>query len=254
MTWHLLFPACWYGKMMDKILLGVRSSFFYLGYYVVTVILSAFFILFFPLLPAKGRHIFASVWCGFILEWLRLCCGVRYKIIGIENLPASPVVILANHQSSWETILFYKLVFPVSPILKKELMGIPFWGWSMRLLKPIAIDRSKPREAGRSLLTQGVDRVATGNSVIVFPEGSRMQFGAVKRFSRGGAKLAVAAKTDIVPIAHNAGYCWPAREFIKKPGLITVVIGEKIETTDRDASELTEIVESWVRQTVAELG
>lgn len=197
---------------------------------------------------------FAAIWCDFILGWLRLCCGVRYKIIGLENLPEAPAVIVANHQSSWETILFYKLVFPVSPILKKELISIPFWGWSMRLLKPIAIDRSKPREAGRSLLKQGVDRIASGNSVIVFPEGSRSDFGSVKRFSRGAAKLAVAAQADIVPIAHNAGYCWPARKFIKRPGEVTVVIGERMKREGRDASELTLDAENWIRQTVAEIG
>jgi len=124
----------------------------------------------------------------------------------------------------------------------------------MRLLKPIAIDRSKPREAGRSLLKQGVERISTGNTVIIFPEGSRSPFGTVKRFSRGGAKLALAAKADVVPIAHNAGYCWPAREFIKRPGLITVVIGEKIETNNLGASELTDKAETWIRETVADLG
>lgn len=239
---------------MSNIFLGIRSTLFYAGYYSVTILLSVFFILLFPILPPKGRHIFAAIWCDFILGWLRLCCGVRYRIIGIENLPETPAVIVANHQSSWETILFYKLVFPVSPILKKELIGIPFWGWSMRLLKPIAIDRSKPREAGRSLLKQGVDRIASGNSVIVFPEGSRSDFGSVKRFSRGAAKLAVAAQADIVPIAHNAGYCWPARKFIKRPGEVTVVIGERMKREGRDASELTLDAENWIRQTVAELG
>ena len=132
-------------------------------------------------------------------------------------------------------------------------MDIPFWGWSMRLLKPIAIDRSKPREAGKSLLLQGVDRIKSGNSVIVFPEGSRSDFGSIKRFSRGGAKLAVAANTDIVPIAHNAGYCWPARKFIKRPGLISVVIGDRMPIDDRDASQLTGDVEDWIRNRLAEL-
>lgn len=239
--------------MINRLILGLRSTLFYLGYYVVTVFISAGFILFFPILPPKGRHVFAGVWCGFTLTWLRLCCGVRYTIIGLENLPTVPSVILANHQSSWETILFYKLIFPVSPILKKELMSIPFWGWSMRLLKPIAIDRSKPREAGRSLLTQGVERIKNGNGVIIFPEGSRSKFGTVKRFSRGGAKLALAAEADIVPIAHNAGYCWPARKFIKRPGHITVIIGGKIETANRDASELTTHAEDWIRQMVDSL-
>lgn len=235
---------------MRQLFLGIRSACFYLGYYLVTIFLSIFFILLFPILPPKGRHIFAGIWCDFILGWLRICCGVKYKIIGIEHLPKTPAVIIANHQSSWETILFYKLVFPVSPILKKELIRIPFWGWSMRLLKPIAIDRSKPREAGRSLLTQGVDRIHSGNSVIVFPEGSRSDYGTIRRFSRGAAKLALAAETDVIPIAHNAGYCWPAREFIKRPGTVTVVIGERMSLGDRDASELTEDVEQWVRSTV----
>lgn len=238
---------------MHRLFLALRSFLFYVGYYSVTIFLSIFFILLFPILPPKGRHVFASVWCGFVLGWLRVCCGVRYRIHGIENLPKTPAIILANHQSSWETILFYKLVFPVSPILKKELTEIPFWGWSMRLLKPIAIDRSKPREAGRSLLTQGVDRIQNGNSVIVFPEGSRSKYGSVKRFSRGGAKLAIAADTEIIPIAHNAGYCWPAREFIKRPGMVTVVIGKRMELGERDASELTADVEDWIRKKVDEL-
>lgn len=239
--------------MISRLLLSIRSFFFYVGYYSVTVFLSIFFILFFPILPPKGRHVFASVWCDFILGWLRLCCGVRYVVHGLENLPKTPAIILANHQSSWETILFYKLVYPVSPILKKELTEIPFWGWSMRLLKPIAIDRSKPREAGRSLLIQGVDRIQSGNSVIVFPEGSRSKYGSVKRFSRGGAKLAIAANTSIIPIAHNAGYCWPAREFIKRPGLVTVVIGKRMELGERDASELTADVGDWIRKKVDEI-
>jgi 1-acyl-sn-glycerol-3-phosphate acyltransferase len=239
--------------MMSRLFLGVRSFIFYVGYYPGTVFLSIFFILLFPILPPKGRHIFACIWCGFILGSLRLCCGVRYVVHGLENLPNAPAIILANHQSSWETILFYKLIYPVSPILKKELTQIPFWGWSMRLLKPIAIDRSKPRGAGRSVLLQGIDRIQSGNSIIVFPEGSRSNYGSVKRFSRGGAKLAIAANTSIIPIAHNAGYCWPAHQFIKRPGVVTVVIGEKIELGGRDANELTTDVEGWIRLKVAEL-
>ena len=138
--------------MLVSLFLALRSFIFYIGFYLGTVFISAFFILLFPVLSPKRRHIFASIWCGFVLGWLQICCGVKYIVYGLENLPNTPAVILANHQSSWETILFYKLVFPVSPILKKELTKIPFWGWSMRLLKPIAIDRSRPRGAGRSVL------------------------------------------------------------------------------------------------------
>lgn len=233
--------------------LALRSAIFYVGYFFGTIFISSFFILGFPLLGIKGRHLFASVWCGFALNWLKLSCGAHYQIIGLENLSHRPAVILANHESSWETILFYMLVFPVSPILKKELMRIPFWGWAMRLQQPIAIDRSNPREAGKSLLVQGVDRISSGNSVIVFPEGTRSRTGKIKRFSRGGAKLAVAAGVPIIPIAHNAGRCWPPEKIIKHPGLVTVVIGEPVSITDGDASQLTDDVEAWIRKTVAEM-
>lgn len=214
----------------------------------MTIVMASVFILLFPLLSTKARYRLATLWCNSVLHWLKLSCGVKFTIVGADNLPSQPAVFIANHQSSWETILFYKLAFPVSPILKKELLRIPFWGWSMRLQDPIAIDRSKPREAGKSLLIQGVDRLRNGKSVIVFPEGSRSPVGVIKRFSRGGAKLAVAAEVPIVPISHNAGDCWPPRQFLKRPGFITVTIGSPIDTLNRSASELTDEVEKWIRQ------
>jgi 1-acyl-sn-glycerol-3-phosphate acyltransferase len=239
--------------MIKFALLVVRSSVFYLGYYLGTLVIASSFILSFPLLSQRGRYRFASTWCGFIVNWLRLTCGVKYHVVGMENVPSGPVVIFSNHQSAWETIFLYPLVFPVSPILKKELMKIPLWGWAMRLQKPIAIDRSNPREASKSLLIQGVARFKDGSSIIVFPEGTRMGHGSVKRFSRGGAKLAIAAEAPILPIAHNAGYCWPARKFLKYPGTITVIIGELVNTKDKSATQVTEDIEDWVRQQVSNM-
>lgn len=218
----------------------------------MTIVMTALFIAIFPITTTSFRHKFASLWCNSVLNWLRFTCGVRYEVVGSENLPAETAVFLANHQSSWETILFYGLVFPNSFILKKELLRIPFWGWSMWLQDPIAIDRSKPREAVKSLLTQGVDRIKNGKSVIVFPEGSRSPAGLIKRFSRGGAKLAVAAGVPIIPISHNAGDCWPPREFIKRPGFIRVTIGEAIGTMGRSASDLTDEAENWIRNSYQE--
>lgn len=233
--------------MLKELLLFLRSCLFYAGYILITVVMSVLFILIFPLLPPRGRYALATTWCKSILNWLQFCCGVRYEIKGIENIPDEPVVILANHQSTWETFLLYMLVFPVSPILKRELMRIPLWGWALRLQNPIAIDRSNPRQALKSLLTQAVDRIKSGNSIIVFPEGTRSRAGTVNRFSRGGAKIAVAADAPVVPIAHNAGYCWPPHEFVKRPGVITVIIGQSLTPAGRSASELTEEVESWIR-------
>ncbi len=234
--------------MFKTSVLALRSGLFYLGYFGVTIFLSTAFILIFPFVRERSRYAMATWWCSFILVWLRLTCGIRYQIRGRENLPTQPAVILANHQSQWETILFYKLVFPVAPILKRELLNIPFWGWALRLQRPIAIDRSKPREAGKSLLVQGVERLRRGYSIIIFPEGTRTLPGMMKRFSRGGARLAIAAGAPIVPIAHDAGLYWPPNRFLKNPGVITVTIGEPIATIGGNDDSLTETVAMWIEQ------
>jgi 1-acyl-sn-glycerol-3-phosphate acyltransferase len=135
----------------------------------------------------------------------------------------------------------------VCPILKKELLNIPFWGWAMRLQQPIAIDRSKPRESGKFLIRQGKQRLAAGMSVVIFPEGTRTAFGEIKKFSRGGAQLAVAANVPIVPVVHNAGHCWPSDTLLKYPGTVTVIIGAPIMAEGRSSNEVTREFEAWVR-------
>lgn len=129
-------------------------------------------------------------------------------------------------------------------------MKIPFWGWALWLTRPIAIDRSKPREAGKSLLLQGVKRLKEGNSIVIFPEGTRSRPGEIRRFSRSGATLAEAASVPVVPIAHNAGYAWPPRTFLKFPHKVTVEIGMPINFTGQTVSEVTEQAETWIRGAV----
>ena len=233
---------------MTGIFLTLRSALFYLGYVTITIVMSLLFMLAFALISSRNSHRIAAMWSRIVLGWLRVCCGVSYEVIGQENISNGPAVYLSNHQSSWEAILFYRLLYPLSPILKKELMDIPFWGWALRLTKPIAIDRSRPREAGRSLLTQGVERLGEGKSVIVFPEGTRSRAGNVRHFSRSGATLAAAASVPVVPIVHNAGYVWPPRRFIKFPGKVTVRIGCPIQVCDQTVKKVTSQAESWVRE------
>jgi 1-acyl-sn-glycerol-3-phosphate acyltransferase len=225
-----------------------------MGYVVITIVISSLFIFLFPFFTPKLRYRLARVWCISVITWLRLTCGVRYEIEGLANLPDSPCVIVSNHQSSWETLFFYSLVSPASPILKKELLRIPLWGWALKLLKPISIDRANKREAGKSLLTQGRARLKDGNWIILFPEGRRSPPQTVAKFSRSGAKLAISTNVPLLPIAHNAGDFWPKSRFIKTPGLIRVTIGVPIDTAEANASALTLECENWIRsQAIAQL-
>ena len=222
-----------------------RSALFSVGYAFLTFVISTLVMLLFWMLPPKGRFYLYALWCKLVVWWLRVTCGISHEVIGEENIPDKPVIALSNHQSTWETIFLYQLLTPVCPILKKELLSIPFWGWALRLQKPIAIDRSKPREAGKSLLLQGADRLSQGISILVFPEGTRASAGKLGKFSRGGAQLASATETAILPILHNAGNCWPARQKHKSPGKITVVIGKPIPTEGKHSKELAAEFLDW---------
>ncbi|MCB1671736.1 MAG: lysophospholipid acyltransferase family protein [Gammaproteobacteria bacterium] len=235
---------------MKKLTLFLRSLLFYVGYVVVTLTLAVISLAVVWFLPESKQHLFHKLWCWLMLGWLRICCGIRYEVTGLENVPSEPVVVLANHQSEWETMFLYRHLAPICPILKKELLEIPVYGWAMRLVKPIAIDRSKRHEASRSILVQGRDRLESGRSVFIFPEGTRALPGQVKSFSRSGAKLAISAAVPILPIAHDSGQCWPAHKFLKQPGTVHVQIGLPLASGQDDASALTARVEQWVRQQV----
>lgn len=224
----------------------IRSSLFFVGYAGLTFVISVLAMLLSRLLPATATFYLFALWCRLVLVWLRLTCGISYHVEGLENLPKTPVIVLSNHQSTWETIFLYQLFTPCCPILKKELLDIPFWGWALRLQKPIAIDRSKPREAGKSLLTQGAQRINEGLSILVFPEGTRSRAGTLGKFSRGGAQLAVATQTPVIPVLHNAGDFWPAGTHKKNPGVVKVYIGKVISSGDKDPKVLAAEYEEWV--------
>lgn len=235
-------------------MLRLRAALFSVGYATLTFVISIVVMAIFWLLPARHRSYLYSLWCRLIVLWLRITCGVRYDVQGTENIPEGPVVIVSNHQSTWETIFLYQLFDPVCPILKKELLDIPFWGWALRLQNPIAIDRSKPREAGKSLLTQGAARIKAGLSVLVFPEGTRAPAGRIRKYSRGGVQLAAATATDVIPVLHNAGNHWPAGSLLKTPGTIQVLIGAPIEAKGKTSRELAAECDAWVEANRAKLG
>ncbi|MFA5631959.1 MAG: lysophospholipid acyltransferase family protein [Porticoccaceae bacterium] len=231
-----------------KLLLAIRSLLFYIGYAPLVALFSLLSCTIGYLLPLPWRQSLAT--CGNLLidHWLRLSCGIRVRVIGRENLPARPFVVLSNHQSPWETYYLQRHLRPVSTILKKELLKVPFFGWGLASVKPIAIDRSNPRKAIREVMEQGQERLAAGMNVIVFPEGTRIPYGQYGDYARSGAALACEARVPVVPVAHNGGRHWPARRFLKYPGTLTIVFGQPIATADRTSKDVTAEAERWIKQ------
>lgn len=238
---------------MLKLFLSLRVLLFYVGYAALTLWFSLTGVLLLGLTPFRIRGRYMTGWNYCCVYWLRLTCGVKFEVIGKENLPEAPYVALAKHQSQWETFFLQGYLFPVCFVLKQELLKVPVFGWGLRMIDPIAIDRGNPRQAMRQTQEQGLQRLANGNSVLIFPEGTRIAKGETSKFARGGTNLAIEAQVPIVPIAHNAGTYWPADKFLKLPGTVKIVIGQPIDTQGKDSRSLTEEVKSWIDQEVEKL-
>lgn len=204
-------------------------------------------------LPRPWRYFVITRWSVFTLFWLRVTCGLRWRVSGWEHVPSSPCVILCKHQSAWETIAL-QLIFPrQSQVLKREILYLPFFGWGMASLNPIAIDRKAGAKALRHMLSEGKQRILDGWCVLIFPEGTRIPPGQQGRYSSGGAALAVQAGCPVVPVAHNAGVFWSRNSLRKEPGTIEVVVGPPIATTGRKAADINAEVERWIEARCAEL-
>ncbi|MEZ5558550.1 MAG: lysophospholipid acyltransferase family protein [Pseudomonadales bacterium] len=220
-------------------LLIVRAALFYLGYALVTIVWGGFWALFAWLLPYRTRfHVVIGLWTRYCLWWLRVTCGVRCRIDGLENLPERPCIVLSRHESTWETLFLQTLLAPQATLIKRELLRIPFFGWAFRTLRPIAINRKEPRAALRQLIREGGERLDNGVWVVLFPEGTRLAHGERRKFQPGGAALASATGHPIVLVVHDAGRFWPAHAVLKRPGTVQVLISKPIETRGCSTQEV----------------
>ena len=230
---------------MQFSIIALRSTLFAAFLILITPIFAVIALLTFPL-PALTRYRIISIWTYWVMWAARVICGIRYRVIGRENIPATPCIILSKHQSAWETLAF-QLIFPPQVwVLKRELLRVPFFGWGLAMLSPIAIDRSSRRAALQQLVEQGQQRLDAGFCIVIFPEGTRIAPGRRGKYRPGGARLAVQTGTTVIPVAHNAGTCWGRNAFLKRPGLITVSIGAPIRSEGQDAETLANRVEHWI--------
>ena len=233
--------------------LGLRAIVFMAGFALITMSMGLFAPLL-ALIPAKTAYIYLRSWAKISLVWLRITCGIKGVMNGYENFNNDePAVVLSNHQSTFETMYILAKFPRMSWVIKQELLNIPFFGWGMKQSHPIAIDRSNGLSSFDQILNNGKQRMEEGNSVCLFPEGTRTHPSKKSHFKIGGAKLAIHAGVPVYPVAHNAGECWPREGLIKTPGTVTTHIGPRIDTTGKTAEQVIQEAEDWVNAERAKL-
>jgi len=201
-------------------------------------------------LPFTYRYKIAQPYSFLNIFILKHLCGVDYVIEGRENIPDGAAIIFSKHQSTWETMVLQLVFPPLTFVVKRELMWVPFFGWGLTLLKPIAINRAAGRNAIKQIVSQGIERLKAGIWVVIFPEGTRVRPGQKVRYKIGGAMLAAESGSPVVPVAHNSGEFWPKKQFLKKPGTIRLVIGPPIQTRDRKPDAILAEAEDWIESTM----
>ncbi|MDX3904535.1 MAG: lysophospholipid acyltransferase family protein [Pigmentiphaga sp.] len=205
-------------------------------------------------LPLHWRYRLTQGWPRLIVWGARWIVGIRWQTKGWENLPDRPVIVLSKHQSTWETLFLAGwLPHEICYVYKRELNWVPFFGWGLAGLRMIAIDRKKGSDAFEQVVAQGRERLADGRWLVMFPEGTRIAPGKKGKYKSGGARLAVRTGAWVVPIAHNAGECWPRKTFIKRPGLITISVGQPIDPQGLTADQINRRVEDWIENEMRQL-
>jgi len=231
----------------------VGSALLFLGIFSTATIIGILLILG-MLTTFKIRWKLGHAWCAVIRWMTRVFCGLTYEIQGLENIdPKQTAIIFSNHQSAWETLALRYILPPHSVVIKRELLYLPIWGWSLLTLKSIVINRKNQRAALRALLEQGSRYLNEGLWVLIFLEGTRAGAREVLKFNIGGAMLAHKTGFPIIPVAHNAGDFWPRYSFLKYPGVIKLKIGPAIETKGHKAGDINAEAEAWINQAMKEM-
>ncbi len=229
-----------------KLFLGIRSTLFWIFFLPVLIILAALLSLIF-FMPMAVRMGVVRIWIEYSLFCLKLFCGLGYVVEGAENIPNDDgFIVMSKHSSTWETIAIQRFFRPMIWVVKRELTWIPFFGWALKSMDAIALNRGTGRKAINQLVRESKIHMDAGRILMLFPEGTRVPPMQSKPFKIGGAIVSEQTGYPVLPISHNAGEYWPRHSWIKWPGTIRFVIGKPIEPNGRAADEIIAEVAQWI--------
>lgn len=198
------------------------------------------------LLNEKGAYFVATRWGHWVLFLLKYLLGITYRVHGAENIPDKPCVVLSKHQSALDIFVLLRIFHPQTWVLKKELLNIPFFGWALWATNPIAIDRKAGRQALKTMIIKGKEKLNHGFWVLLYPEGTRTQPGQQGTYKSGGVLLAQKSAVDIVPVALNTGLFWQKGKGVINNGTVDIVVGPAISTAEKKTKTLIDEVEDWI--------
>ena len=226
----------------------IFNAFFYLSLIpITTIIISLYFFI-----STKHLQRLGAMWIKVVLNALKFLCGVSWKVQGIENIPNTPCIVVSNHQGQWESFFLQTLFIPSTSIIKKELLLIPLFGWALRCMKPITLNRLNRVSSLKKVIKKGVIKLKNGFSIILFPEGTRISpEKGIQPFARSCGLLSVKSGFPVLPICHNSGKYWKNKKFIKSPGKVVLRIGEPI--LGRDPKVITNDAYNWVKNNYEEI-
>ena len=226
----------------------IFNAFFYLSLIpITTIIISLYFFI-----STKRLQRLGAMWIKVVLNALKFLCGVSWKVEGIENIPNTPCIVVSNHQGQWESFFLQTLFIPSTSIIKKELLLIPLFGWALRCMKPITLNRLNRMGSLKKVIRKGVIKLKNGFSIILFPEGTRISpEKGIQPFARSCGLLSVKSGFPVLPICHNSGKYWKNKKFIKSPGEVVLRIGEPI--LGRDPKVITNDAYNWVKNNYEEI-
>tara|TARA_B100000941_G_scaffold158708_1_gene112780 strand:+ start:138 stop:851 length:714 start_codon:yes stop_codon:yes gene_type:complete len=228
------------------LILFLRSLLFSLYFYISVIVFTLFFVVLSPFIGLKKRYGLTSRYISTLLIVLKYLCRIDWKVKG-DILSKKPVIIASNHQGLWESFYLQTLANPLTTIIKKELVYIPFFGLALYLLSPIRINRSKKIQSAKRVMVCGTQKLRSGFSILLFPEGTRKIPGKkIGKFARSAADLAIKNNIDLIPIYHDSGLYWKNKKFIKFPGTVKVIIGAPIK--GKNSSEMTKNLVDWMNK------
>lgn len=178
------------------------------------------------LLPFHSRvmRFFIRYWARLIIWVLRLVCGIRVEVTGLEHIAPGAAIIASKHQSAFDTFVWPALLDHPSYVLKRELLNLPFWGRAARHTGAVAVDRDGGGAALRALVRDGKRVLDEGRPLVIFPEGTRSAPGEMVPYQPGVAALVIGSGAPCYPVATNSGRHWGRRAFHKTPGVIAISI------------------------------